>query len=109
MNVIILPEVLQYLDKLVFILFQKEYFSFLDTSQKYVDELIDDIQTNLPTKLHRPAPNYFRKYGKNMKYASFRKNKHTIWYIFFNKYKQNEEVFYFIRYIANNHTVAQYL
>jgi len=66
MNVIILPAVLDYLENLVFILFEKRYFSFLETSLYYIDDLVVDIVTNLPTHLHKPAPEYFDKYGKNM-------------------------------------------
>jgi len=109
MNIIILPEVLDYLDDLVIILYKKEYFGFLESSSNYVKELLYDIKTYLPTRQHEPAPNYFDKYGKGMYYASFRKNKQTTWYAFFNKYKENDETTYLIRYIANNHTVAQYL
>ena len=109
MSVIILPKVLEYLDDIVFILFQKEYFGFLETSINYVDELIDDITLSLPTRLHKPAPSYFNRYGTEMDYATFRKNKNTTWYVFFETYEKNEEIFYLVRYIANNHTVAQYL
>ena len=109
MSVIILPKVLEYLDDLVFILFKKEYFGFLETAINYVDELIDDIALCLPIKLHKPAPVYFNRYGKSMEYATFRKNKNTTWYVFFETYQENEEIFYLIRYIANNHTIAQYL
>jgi len=109
MNVIILPKVLDYLDDLVIILYKEEYFGFLESSSKYVKELLEDIKVNLPTKLHKPAPKYFDQYGKGMYYASFRKNKHTEWYAFFRIYKKNGELIYQIRYIANNHTVAQYL
>ena len=109
MNVIILPKVLEYLDTIVFILFEKEYFGFLDTSIRYVEELIDDIKINLPIKSYKPAPAYFDKYGKGMYYASFRKNKHTQWYVFFRVYKKEKKVIYQVRYIANNHTVAQHL
>jgi len=109
MNVIVIPEVQQYLECLKKILFEKEYFSFEESAIKYVNDLFDDIITYLPAKQHTPAPNYFDKYGKGMYYASFRKNKQTTWYAFFNKYKENGETIYLIRYIANNHTVAQYL
>ncbi|MCL2328203.1 MAG: hypothetical protein FWC39_06770 [Bacteroidetes bacterium] len=109
MQVILLPEVLEYLEDLTIILYEKEYFSFGETSSKYVIELYDDITANLPTKLHKPAPRYFYKYGKNMEYAVFRKNKNTSWYVFFTKYKKNEETIYLIRYIGNNYTIAQYL
>ena len=109
MNVIFTPKVLLYFEELIFILYDKEYFSLLETSKRYVDELVDDILTNLPTKQHKPAPKYFDKYGKGMYYARFRKNKQTTWYAFFSKYNENGETIYLIRYIANNHTVAQYL
>ena len=109
MNVIFIPKALNYLEKLVIILYEKEYFCFLETSKKYVDELIDEILTTLPTKHYKPAPNHFDKYGKGMKYASFRKNKSTTWYIFFKTYEENGKTFYLVRYISNNHVIAQFL
>ena len=109
MNVIVLPEVLDYLEELVIILYEKEYFSFLETSRNYVKELLVDIKTTLPTRLHKSAPKYFNQYGRNMKYAAVRKNKQTTWYAFFNTYKENGETFYLVRYISNNHVIAKYL
>ena len=109
MKVIALPEVRQYLKAVSHILYEKGYFGFLDSSEKYVEELVDDIKVNLPIKLHKPAPEYFNKYGENMEYASFIKNKRTTWYVFFEKYADNGEIIYLVRYIANNHTIAQYL
>ena len=66
MQVILLPEVLNYLEDLSTILYEKEYFLFEETSLKYVIELYDDIITYLPTQQHEPAPNYFNKYGIGM-------------------------------------------
>ena len=109
MNVIVLPEVLEYLENLVVILYEKEYFSFLETSSKYIKELLLDNKTSLPTRLHKPAPKYFNQYGNDMKYAGFKKNRNTTWYVFFETYEENEKVFYLVRYIANNHVIAQYL
>jgi len=109
MKVIALPEVQQYLQNLKEILFQNEYFGFEDSANKYVDDLFDDIEITLPIRQHKPAPKYFDKYGKKMKYAGFNKNKHTTWYAFFTTYKENDEIIYLVRYIANNHTIAQYL
>jgi len=109
MQVILLPEILEYLEELAEILYEKGYFSFGDTSMEYILDLHDDIVSNLPTKHHKPAPKYFDKYGKNMKYASFKKSKHTIWYVFFKTYKENDKTFYLVRYISNNHVIAQYL
>ena len=109
MQVKLLPEILDYLEELSEILYEKGYFSFEETAQKYVLELYDDIILYLPTRHHRPAPKYFDKYGKGMKYVSFRKNNNTTWYVFFKTYRKNEEFIYVVRYIANNHVIAQYL
>jgi len=109
MQVIILPKVLEYFNDLVTILYEGEYFGFEETALKYVTELYDEIIATLPMRPCKPAPKYFDKYGKNMEYAGFRKNKRTIWYVFFTTYLENGEEIYLIRYIANNHTIAQYL
>ena len=109
MKVLAIPIVLEYLENLVPILYEKGYFSFADTAQKYVDDLSDDIFDNLPQKRHKPAPKYYDKYGKGLYYAIFTKNKRTIWYAFFSKYRESGETVYLIRYIGNNHTDAQYI
>ena len=109
MQVIILPNVLQYFEDLVTILYEKEYFGFESTALEYVVELYDDIITTLPVRTKKPAPNYFNKYGKTLYYAVFSKNKHTQWYVFFRIYRKDEELYYQVRYIANNHTIAHHL
>ena len=109
MKVIALPSILEYIENLVQILFEKEYFGFKETARKYVKELYDDIKTNLPIQPKKLAPKYFDRYGKDMYYAVFRKNKNTHWYVFFTTYKENGEIIYLIRYIGNNHVIAQYL
>jgi hypothetical protein len=83
MKVITLPEVRQYLKVLSRILYKKGYFDFLDTSERYVEELFNDIKTTLHERLHKPAPEYFNKYGTDMEYASFVKNRRTTWHAFF--------------------------
>jgi len=109
MKVIILPEVLDYFEDLMEVLYQKEYFGFRVSARKYVIELIEEIEAHLPIIQQKPAPSYFDRYGKNMRYATFRKNKQTVWYAFFTTYEVENEKIYLVRYIANNHTVAQYL
>jgi len=52
---------------------------------------------------------YFDIFGKGMKYASFKKSRYTTWYVFFKTYEENGKTIYLVRYIANNHTIAQYL
>ena len=109
MKVLLLPDVRGYLKELQIILYKKNYFGFEEAAQEYTDELYDDIITTLPIRIYRPAPAYFNKYGKGMYYAVFPKNKRTQWYVFFRMYRQEGELCYQVRYIANNQTVAQYL
>ena len=45
----------------------------------------------------------------NMYYTIFKKSKNTQWYVFFRVYKEKGEVIYQVRYISNNHVIAQYL
>jgi len=85
------------------------YFGFIDTAIKYSDKLFDEIKDELPNKHKKKAPENFDRYGKGMFYAIFKKNKNTSWYVFFNIYETIDDTIYFVRYISNNHIVAQYL
>ena len=109
MSVIFTEEVVEYFNDLTSILYEKEYFGFRESALKYVGDLADDIIADLPFKVKKPAPPYFDRYGKDMWYASFRKNRGTQWYVFFTVYRKDDELVYLVRYIANNHTVSQYL
>jgi hypothetical protein len=109
MKIIAIPKVQQYLESLKKVLFEEEYFGFEESAIKYVNTLFDDIIATLPIRQHKPAPQYFEKFGKNMEYAVFKKNKRTSWYVFFRVYLHNGEEIYQIRYIANNHIIARYL
>jgi hypothetical protein len=109
MKVFFLPEVEDYLFELVEILYQKEYFGFKESAVNYVTDLENDIRTNLINKIKRPAPPLFSRYGINMLYAVFPKNKVTQWYVFFNVSRHNGETIAFVRYISNNHMIAQFL
>lgn len=109
MKVLFLPEVRHYFKELSIILYQKEYFGFFERALQYADGLFSEIENNLPNKQRKIAPKYFDRYGKGMFYATFKKNKNTSWYVFFNHYDKEGEVIYFVRYISNNHMIAQYL
>ena len=104
-----IPEVKEYLNNLVTILYEKKYFGFEDFAIDYVDELLNDILTTLPLRPSKPAPKRFNRYGEDMEYASFRKNRQTTWYVFFETYEDNEEITYLVRYISNNHVIAKHL
>ena len=110
MNVWALPEVIEELETLIDVLYEKGYFSFEQASVNYVVELFEDIRTTLPSRMKKRAPKHFEDlYGKGLYYAVFPKSKRTQWYVFFRTYKKNEELYYQVRNISNNHTVAQYL
>jgi len=107
MKVLFLPEIEDTLFELTEILYEKGYFGFQESAVMYVFDLECDIKDTLPNRQKRPAPLYFQRYGKNMFYATFRKSKHTQWYVFFNIYEKNGELTYVVRYISNNHVVAK--
>lgn len=109
MRIVFLPETLDYFNELVTILFEKEYFGFEESALKYVDDLIDQVKNSLHTKIKKPAPHYFIKYGKGLQYVTFSKSRTTQWFVFFTTYQLRNETIYLIRYISNNHTVSQLL
>ena len=110
-KIVSLPEVREYLKDLIHILYEKEYFGFEESAIEYVEDLFEQITTTLPIRLKKPAPSYFSRYGKDMYYVTFKKNKATQWYVFFTTYidQEQDEQIYLIRYISNNHVIAQYL
>ena len=109
MKVLFLPEVRDYFRKLAEVLYENDYFGFEETAIQYVENLFTDIRNTLPVKYRKSAPIYFNKYGVNMFYAIFKRNKNTQWYVFFNIYEANGELIYLVRYISNNHMVSQLL
>jgi len=109
MSVLFLPEIQEYFYELETILYEKGYFSFESASIEYVDDLILDIKKNLPTIRHKPAPKYYEQYGKELFYATFKKNRRTQWYAFFSKYVDKDETIFLVCYIGNNHTEAHHL
>ena len=109
MRIIFLPEVLEYFNELTTILYEKEYFGFEESALRYVEDLLNEIQTTISSKQKKVAPLYFEQYGTDMSYITIRKNKNTQWYVFFITYKHKNEIVYLIRHISNNHVAAQFL
>ena len=102
--VIYANEIALFINELLVILSEKGYFSFPDSAKVYKDKLLDYIEKYIGIIPGKTAPKHFNRYGKDLKYISYKANKTTTWYIF---YQQKDNVF-LIRYIANNHTAAQY-
>jgi len=109
MKVLAVPAIHDYLEELVILLYEKGYFGFEEYAIDYVNDVINFINTKLPISAHKKAPKHYEKYGKKLKYATYRRNKQTYWYIFFNQYKLKGEIIYMVRYIGNNHTEARHL
>jgi len=92
--------VLLFLDELIDILIEKEYFSYYESSVQYIEDLVYYVEKNISLLHHKKAPVYFSKYGSELFYITYQRNKQTTWYILFQKSKQS----YFIRHIINNHS-----
>lgn len=105
MKIIFDKSVVTYLNELVDILYEKEYFGFKESAYDYVGWIIDKIENDIDKVSYKVAPSYFEKYGKNLYYSTFKRNANTQWYVFFN-YENN--IFY-IRYIGNNHNCSQFI
>ena len=109
MSVLFLPEVSRQFVELAEILYDKGYMNFLNTAIEYSESLFREIQSELPIKVHRKAPDWFNRYGKDMFYAVFPKSRQTTWYVFFNVYEVGGETVYLVRRVSNNHVISQYL
>lgn len=91
------PEVIDYLDKLVYELYKNGYFSYFQTADEYVLKLIDFANSNIENFPARFSPKELQLYGSY--YIFYKSNQRTTWYIFFEKSENN----YLITYILNNH------
>ena len=104
-EIIFSKKVEQYLDELMLLLYEEGYFGFSDSAKSYVDRLISFIEQNVGIVYGRIAPDFFNRFGRNMKYITFHANRRTSWYIFY----QERNNIYLIKYITNNHVAAQYI
>jgi hypothetical protein len=92
-------DVLSFLDGLIDVLIDKEYFSFYEYSAQYMEDLVLHVKSSIALKPHKKAPAHFSRYGDKLLYITYQRSRHTTWYILFQKV----ESFYFIRHITNNH------
>ena len=108
MKVLFLPEVVNQFLELAEILYEKGYLGFKDAAIQYSESLFRDIHDRLPVKVKKGAPVYYARYGKDLYYSAFRKNKHTTWYVFYSVHQLNGETVYLVRHLTNNHIAAQH-
>ena len=97
-------EIEEFLDELGNLLFEKGYFSFYEDAEVYIDKITQYAEQYIGILPGKNAPQHFNCYGSDLKYITYRANKATLWYIF---YQQLENVF-IVRHITNNHVAAQY-
>ena len=105
MKILYDPNVEEYLIELSQILYDKEYFGFIEDAKQYVRDIIFEINLSLDKKIKKEAPEYFNRYGEGLYYTAYKKNKNTSWYVFFHY----EDEIYLIRFIGNNHNVGKFL
>lgn len=97
-------EFVDHLDSLIHILYEREYFGYIESSIEYVLGIYDFIEVNICKLPHKKLPNTLRLLGSY--FISFNSNKQTNWYIIFDK--NDDEIF--VTFIFNNHEkFAQYL
>lgn len=95
---------LLFLEDLADILLAEEYFSFTETADSYIDDLVGFIVRNIDDYPHKTAPTFLLNTAKNLFYISYSRNNRTTWYILFEKTTSH----YLIRCITNNHVSGHY-
>lgn len=93
-----------YFNQLSEILYEKNYFSYKESSREYVRSLILKMESTIHLRPKHKAPAHFSKYGKDLYYITCPKSKRTTWYFFFTYHPDSD--IYYIRHITNNHVSA---
>lgn len=82
-EVVFTPSVISYLDDLVVILYKKEYFGFIESAEKYVDDIYDVIPERIKKSPHKKTPKPLEYLGSD--YIFYKPNARTTWYFFLKK------------------------
>lgn len=96
-EILVSPNVIDYLDELIQILYQNNYFGFRESAEKYVSAIYSNIPILILHQTHKNSPKKLKKHGEF--YVSYSSNSRTTWYIFFSKFEHR----ILIKYITNNH------
>ena len=89
--------VLEYFDDLIYALFEDEYFGFVESSETYVNKIIDFIYENHQTFPSKETSYKLQSLGRN--YMFYKINARTTWFIFFEK----KGAIFLVTNIINNH------
>ena len=82
-KVVFTPNVIDYLDVLVRILYKKEYFGYIETAEEYVLKIYDAVPEKIKHNIHKSTPQKLQYLGSN--YIFYKANARTTWYVFFEK------------------------
>lgn len=96
-NILYRTEVETYLNELIFVLYNENYFSYLENSISYKDKIIDFIESDIATFPFKKTPAILKNFGSN--YIFYKSNQRTTWYVFFENKNNN----YLITNIINSH------
>ncbi|MEM6516799.1 MAG: hypothetical protein AAF688_11500 [Bacteroidota bacterium] len=88
---------LDYLDKLVYAIYDDRYFSDYLSAKAYIDKIIHYVEDNISEFPAKTTPERLVYLGKF--YLFYKANNRTTWFIFF--YKRNED--FVVTGILNNH------
>ena len=100
--------VLDQLTESVQALVEKNYFSDEDYAVSYLTDIVRFFQLNIDHMVVKNAPTYFKRFcvmTNELKYVSYRKNRRTTWYAFFEEYGDYVSVVY----LNNNHVIGHLL
>ena len=89
--------VLDFFDNLTFKLFDLEYFGFVESSETYVNKIIDFIYENHEIFPSRITPTEIKSLGSN--YIFYKIIPRTTWFFFFEK----KAAIFLVTNIINNH------
>lgn len=98
-------EVVLQLEESIDQLVERGYFSEEDYAVNYIRDLVTYFQLNLNHLSAFDAPEYFSRYGNNLKYALYRKSRRTTWYAFF---RETPEALVIV-FLGNNHLIGHHL
>ncbi len=98
MTIIYTNDFIKYLDSLVYILYKKEYFGFIESADVYIDKIYEFIEESIETFPPKKTPKELKNFGQN--YIFYKSTQRTTWYIFFEKFNNN----YLITNILNSNS-----
>ena len=97
MRIVFKISVVKFLNGLIDILFEKEYFHSPESSRLYVAKIRKEIEKTIHLKQKYNTPSELIKHG--LYYKKFTVNKGTTWVVFYDLAKDT----FYINYITNNH------